>query len=110
MKRINFLMLMLVFCIGSVVSVNAKTAEKGPDAVKVEIEKLLKDHDLELKKDVVTNVLFTLNANNEVVVLLIDCKNEDVKNYIKTRLNYKKIKSSMDSEFDKVVMPVTIKA
>ncbi|MDT0650858.1 hypothetical protein [Autumnicola edwardsiae] len=110
MKRINVLMLMFVFCIGSVLTVNAKTVIEDPNAVKVEIQELLKDHNLELEEDVVTNVLFTVNNDRELVVLFIDCKNENVKAYIRSRLNYKKIEGSMDTEFDKFVMPVRIKA
>ncbi|MDT0686148.1 hypothetical protein [Autumnicola psychrophila] len=110
MKRINFLMLMFIFCVGSVLSVNAKITTEDPSAVKNEIEKLLKDHDLKLEEDVVTNVLLTLNDDKELVVLLIECENKDVRAYIKSRLNYRKIKSSMESKFENFVMPVRIKA
>ncbi|MDT0645233.1 hypothetical protein RM545_00910 [Zunongwangia sp. F260] len=110
MKRIHVLMLMFLFCIGSVLTVNAKTVTEDPNAVKVEIQELLKDHNLELEEDIVTRVLFMVNDDKELVVLFIDCKNENVKAYIRSRLNYKKIKSSMDTDFDKIVIPVKIKA
>ncbi|MDT0688390.1 hypothetical protein RM549_01235 [Salegentibacter sp. F188] len=110
MKRINVLMLMFMICIGSVLPVNAKTTLEDPSHVKLEIEKLLKNHNLDLEEDIVANVLFTINDDKELVVLIIDSEDEKVKDFIKHRLNYKKIKSSMNSDFDNVVMPVRIKA
>lgn len=39
-------------------------------------------------------IVFTVNAKNQIVVLTIDAKegHTEIKNYIKSRLNYKKVK------------------
>ena len=47
----------------------------------------------EINEDVTVKVYLTVNDNHETVVIRVDSKDETVKDYIKNKLNYKKIAS-----------------
>ncbi|MCA0133681.1 hypothetical protein [Winogradskyella alexanderae] len=66
-----------------------KNAE--PKTVTETVGDLLKNPDLQLTSEVNAIVDLVINENNEMVVLNVETDNESVENYIKYRLNYKKL-------------------
>jgi len=53
---------------------------------------LLKNPEIKLEKvDLTAKIQFTLNKNGEIVVLAVDSQNDFVIDYVKSRLNYKKV-------------------
>ena len=49
-----------------------------------------------------------LNKNNEIIVVSVDTDSRGVEDYVKSRLNYKKVKSNPSKKLFK--MPFRIKA
>lgn len=64
----------------------------------------------ELQKSVTTDISFLINNNNEVVIVDVDANNVDVENFVKSRLNYKKIATKGITKGEIYRVPVTIKA
>ena len=108
MKTIKMLMLVLAFSFGSVISSNALTIEKDPTSLKEEITNLLKYPSLEVEHDINANVTFIVNKNREIVVLAVDCNCKQTSNFIKNRLNYKKLDVGVESLNKTFVVPVKI--
>ena len=97
MKTLKVLVLIVAFTFSGVVSANtnpeAKKAE--PAVVTQTVGELLKNPGFEIKKEEKAMVILTINKDNEFVVLSVDSNSEAVANYIKSRLNYKKIKDNL---------------
>ena len=67
----------------------------NPDPAKAElrsqIAELLAEPDFTVKEDLTVNIEFTFSSEGEVVVLSIDSYDEEVVDYVRENLNYKKI-------------------
>ena len=74
-----------------------------------EIQDLLKHPNFIAIEDVQASVTLMLNKNGELVVLAIDSESKTAKNFIKRRLNYKKIDVEVESLNKTFVIPVKIK-
>ena len=68
----------------------------GHDAIKVE------------NSDLKGKILFTLNKEREIVVLDVEADTEQMEDFIKSRLNYKKVDVSNWKEGKKYVVPVLV--
>jgi hypothetical protein len=108
MKTIKMLLLVLAITFGSVVSANTLTIEKDPTSLNEKITKLLKNPSLNLDHEINANVTFMLNKNSEIVVLAVDCNCKQTSNYIKNRLNYRKLDVSVEDLNKTFVVPVKI--
>ncbi len=68
-----------------------------------EVASLLESPQIVIEKEELSaDIEFTFNNNGEIVVLLVDSEKEIVKEYVKTRLNYKKIDSKIIKSRNKV--------
>lgn len=108
MKTIKMLLLAVAITFGSVVSANALTIEKDPATLQEEITNLLKNPGFELEHEINANVTFMFNKNSEIVVLAVDCNCKQTSNYIKNRLNYKKLDVKVEDLNKTFVVPVKI--
>lgn len=93
MKKFQTILLAAFVMLGSSVFAAGSTepvVEKSTTISK-EIGKYLGTHDLKLQEEVTVQVLFTVNRNNEIVVLEVDTEEVILKNFIQNRLNYKKL-------------------
>jgi len=110
MKKLSVMLLAFVLLLGTGISTAAVAAEKVNDepSITQEIASLLQNLDIELKEDLLSNVTFTVNSENEIVVLTVETENEIVEAYIKSRLNYHKLENSLAVNKDYKV-PVRIK-
>ena len=108
MKTIKMLLLVLAITFGSVVSANTLTIEKDPTSLNEKITKLLKNPSLNLDHEINANVTFMFNKNSEIVVLAVDCNCKQTANYIKNRLNYRKLDVSVEDLNKTFVVPVKI--
>jgi len=108
MKTIKMLLLVVAITFGSVVSATAESTEKDPTSLNEKITKLLKNPGFELEHEIQANVTFMLNKNSEIVVLAVDCNCKQTSNFIKNRLNYKKLDVSVEDLNKTFVVPVKI--
>ena len=62
-------------------------------AMNVELANLLAEPNFDVEQTTSVKVSFTVNSDNEVVVLNVDSKDASIEKYILGRLNYKKLDS-----------------
>ena len=96
MKNLKLAVAIIAISISSVVSISANNTEPtSKDVKKVlrsEIVSLLGNHTYNLKQEVLNaQISVMLNNQNELVVVGITSESDEVKNYVKTKLNYKKV-------------------
>ena len=56
-----------------------------------EIHAMLDDNEFAAKQDVVAKVRFMINKEGEIVIVTVDSADQNVAQFVKGRLNYKKI-------------------
>lgn len=101
MKSIKFVLVAILIMFSNIVLANTNPTE---DKVKMtviskQIAKLLENPNFPVERNSSIIVKFTVNNNNEIVVLSVEAAydREIVESYIKSRLNYKKLKSNVES-------------
>lgn len=76
-----------------------------------QISEMLSDNDFsEITVDLTAQVRFTLNGEGEIVVLSVATDSENLERFVKSRLNYKKVKISNVKEGKLFTVPVRIAA
>lgn len=108
MKSIK--MVLLVLAITFTVALSATTNPDGlePNVLANEITTLLKNPEFRIAEDLRANVTFMLNKKNEIVVISVDTESEQLERYIKTRLNYSKLKEELATTAKTYKIPVKI--
>jgi len=109
MKKLNVILVALVLLVGTTISAAPIHFIKEKKTVSQEIEKFLKNANMELEHDVNAYVTFMINEEQEVVVLTVDTDNETIARFIKSRLNYKKLENTL-LQGEEYKVPVTMKA
>jgi len=107
MKKLNVILLALAFVVSSFSYANNAPKTVTNDLTK-EIKTLLKKTTFNVEKESTAFVTFTLNANKEIVVLTVDSENKSVERFIKSRLNYQKVVSSLDENVKFYKIPVRV--
>lgn len=108
MKSIKNLVLALAITFSTVLSASTNPTNEKPLVLETEIGTLLEKPEFKITNDLLAKVTFVLNKNNEIVVLSVLTDNSQLENFIKSRLNYKKIEASGKVN-EPYVMPVSIK-
>ncbi len=108
-STIKMLLLVVAITFSTVLSAstNEPTAEE-PKTLTEKIQDLLKNPNFMAENEINASVTLMLNKNGELVVLAIDSKSEVAKNFIKSRLNYKKMNVGVNSLNKTFVVPVRI--
>lgn len=95
MNQLKLVTLSLMLFMGTIMT-SAKEGEKLPiKSITKEITTLLSNSELEFEQDTDVMVTFIVNKNKEIVVLTTNSKNNSVNLFIKSKLNYKKLKSKL---------------
>jgi threonine aldolase len=95
MKKLSVIMIAFLLLMGTTAFAASTSVATYKSSIAQEIENLLKKHDLNLEQDVMANVTFIVNDENEIVVLFIDTKDENIDRFVKSRLNYVKLDTNM---------------
>ncbi|MHA7057851.1 hypothetical protein ACWGOQ_0011565 [Aquimarina sp. M1] len=109
MKKLSVMLLAAAFAISSLASASTKSTEPETNFTK-EIKELLKKPSFKVNDEIEASVTFTLNDEGEIVVLSVDSDSDVVKGFIKSRLNYQKIKTKFDTGIKFYTMPVRLVA
>lgn len=59
-----------------------------------------------LEDQYAADVLFTVNAERELIVLSVDSENEELETYLKRKLNYKKVNHKSSKHGEIYLLPV----
>jgi len=112
MKTIKSLVLVAIMAVSTVVTATNPTSSEKSKAenvkIALEIQKFLEDPQIVVEEPIATHAMVALNGDNELVVLSVECENEEIKSYIKTRLNYKKISCNYKGSDNLFKVPVRI--
>ncbi|MDU8886092.1 hypothetical protein RXV94_07965 [Yeosuana sp. MJ-SS3] len=110
MKTLKSMLLIAVITLGSLFSANATESATAIEskAITSEIGELLKKPSFTVENEVQAYVRLVLNENNEMVVLFVNSENELINNYIKSRLNYKKVSKNFTNKDQEYIVPVRI--
>ncbi len=79
-----------------------------PLSISAEISQLLVKNSMELAEATTFQVTFVVNRDGEVVITDVDTDNMEIEQFIKERLNYKKLKA-VTKIGQRYFLPVTIK-
>jgi hypothetical protein len=96
MKRINAILLAAALLVGGFVSATTIPTEEKKSPTTLEIRALLTDADFVVEKDTSAYVTFMLNREGEIVVLTVDTDDISVEHFVKARLNYHKLNTSLE--------------
>ena len=92
MRKISlFLVAAMLLFTGSILANDVK--DNDPKSLSAQISEILDNNDF--ADDVVdqsAQVRFTLNNQGEIVVMSVDTENSKLESFVKSRLNYKKVK------------------
>ncbi len=84
--------LVVAFTMTTVLSASTNPIKvENPSSICDQISELLAKPGFEVDTQVDANVTFMINNDFELVVVSVDTDNEEVANFIKQRLNYKKV-------------------
>ncbi len=109
-STIKILLLVVAITFSSVLSASTdRPTVKESKTLTEEIQDLLKHPNFTTTEDMHANVTLMLNKNGELVVLAIDSESKTAKNFIKRRLNYKKLDVDVASLNKTFVVPISIK-
>lgn len=100
MRRLKMSLLMLAIGLGGIFNAGAATEVRDPEILRSEVIELLKGLDFVLNEETSVDLIFTINPDNEVVVLAVDTEDDHLKYTIIHKLNYKKLKSLPDNDLD----------
>ena len=107
MKKL-FVLLFITLLSTSVFSMNENPSKKE---IRAKIVTLLKGPNFTINNEVKTIVEFMLNNKGEIVILNVDCDKNEVCDYIKSRLNYKKMHTTLKQSSNNIYkIPLTIKS
>ncbi|SNR16911.1 hypothetical protein [Tenacibaculum jejuense] len=102
MKSIKSLLIIVAFAFGSLLyATNTNPeAKKMKSVVSQEVQKLLKNPNFLVDKDMQVTVRLTINKKNEIVVLSVNSnrKSYEIEDFIKSRLNYKKLSEIVEAK------------
>jgi hypothetical protein len=92
-KIINLVLVVLLLTTFNVSANNVTSLEEDlPKAAKAMSEMIKKNlENFEFENDALVDVLFTINSDDEIVILNVKANDSEVKEYIKTTLNSLKI-------------------
>ncbi|MGB5942637.1 MAG: hypothetical protein WBG71_07125 [Leeuwenhoekiella sp.] len=92
MKNFKSIIAAGLFMATTVMSAGAVTeTEPTGKMISKEISTMIKTHKMTLDKEVIAQVQFTVNSDNEIVILNVEACDESVEKFIKARINYKKL-------------------
>ena len=95
-KIINLVLVVFVLTTFKVSANNVISFEEDlPKAVKAMSEMIKKNlEDIEIEEEAIVDVLFTVNSDDELVILNVKTNDSDIKEYIKSTLNSLKVEDA----------------
>ncbi|QKX04300.1 hypothetical protein HN014_05035 [Aquimarina sp. TRL1] len=100
----NLKVVLIAIFVVSFQAFSADKSTKSPEQqLRNEIINLLDNPDIKISNnEVKANIEFTLNSKNEIVILTVNSETESLENFVKYKLNYKKVNSKMPETNSKI--------
>ena len=112
MKSLKIIIAVISISLLSTFSLNA--TDKKPSKVNKELRTRIVSIigitiPIHLNQECTATIWFVLNTKNELVILTVDSENEEVKSYIKSKLNYQKMNISSTLKGEQYTVSLKIK-
>tara|TARA_B100000508_G_C11417482_1_gene256537 strand:+ start:600 stop:935 length:336 start_codon:yes stop_codon:yes gene_type:complete len=91
MKRMRLLALALVIGTSSLFATSITDDDIPAAAVRTQMLDLFPEFEFDLNGETVVNVFFKFNSEGEIIVLRVDSRNSDIRNYVRKYMNNKKV-------------------
>ncbi|MGG8497380.1 hypothetical protein ACQY1Q_13270 [Tenacibaculum sp. TC6] len=100
----------VLFVFIAMINVSLFAANENPlkEEIRTNIVKLLGKANFKVEEEFKTTVDFLVNKKGQVVILNIDCNSPVVCEYIKSKLNYKKVYNNSNQSIQVYKMPLRI--
>lgn len=108
MKKVIALVFVLMMGVSSFANNENPNSKGVKNEIRTKIVKLLGKADFNFDKEVKTTVDLLINKKGEIVILDIECTNPAVCNYVKRKLNYKKVYNKLNESIRVYKMPLRI--
>ena len=108
MKKTSFAIFAALLFVGNVFAVEPTV--NPTKKLSYQIQEMLDENNFDVEDDLTADVRFTVNKEGEIVVLSIDTESEELKGFVKGRLNYKKVELNQVKEGKIYTVPVRIAA
>ena len=106
MNTIKTLILAILITFSSQVSANTDRPSSELDLVSQQVEKLLKGSEVTIYKDIVVMIKFKLDENDKIIILSNDSNDYHISEYIKSKLNDKKLSIKKTNSYKYYSVPV----
>lgn len=106
MNTIKTLILATLITFSSQVSANTDRPSNELDLVSQQVEKLLTGSEVTIYKDIVVMIKFKLDENDKITILSNDSNDYHISEYIKSKLNNKKLSIKKTSSYKFYSIPV----
>lgn len=115
MKNLKSIIAIIAISLATTFSATAtekeKTKSKISNKLRTEIVSMLgTEIQVELKDTTSAEIAFMINNENEVVIVSVDSKVDEFSSFVKTKLNYKKVKVKGTKKGEIYRIPVKLKA
>ena len=109
MRKFKLLALALVIGTASIFAASGDDPKEANKKIRNQIVSLLQTPDFVIENETVVNLTFTFSSEGEIVVLNVNTRNKDIRDYIRENINYKVVKNP--GERDKLyTMPLKVTA
>lgn len=111
MRKISLVLVAAMLLSAGNILANDSKKSDPPKTLAVQIGELMEKNFLKVKGgDMIATVRFTLNNEKEIVVLSVDTDNVVLEEFVKGRLNYKKVDLKQYRKGKTYIVPVRITA
>ncbi|WP_034045479.1 hypothetical protein [Wocania ichthyoenteri] len=106
MNTIKTLILVILFTFSIQTSANTDRPSNELDLVSQQVDKLLVGSELVIYKDTVVTIKFKLDKNDKIIILSNDSDDYHISEYIKSKLNHKKLSIKKTNSYRFYSVPV----
>ncbi|HMB63504.1 MAG TPA: hypothetical protein VKN36_10550 [Eudoraea sp.] len=111
MRKISLVLVAAMLCTAGNVVANHTNPKDPGKLLSTQIGKLLQDNFFIVENtDLTAKIRFTINEENEIVVLSVNTENEVLEAFVKSRLNYQKVRLQGIKEGRMYTVPIRITA
>ena len=108
MRKFSLFLVAVCMLAASSLYANNETLKDPKKELSQQIDALLDKYAFEVTEDITAVVKFTLNADQEIVVLNVETSDASLEAYVKGRLNYQKVELENFKEGRTYTVPVRI--
>ena len=106
MNTIKTLLLAILISFSTQVSANTDRPSSELDLVSHQVEKLLSGSEIAIYNDIIIMIKFKLDENDKIIILSNDSKDYHISEYIKSKLNDKKLSIEKTNKYKFYSIPI----